>query len=311
MSPPCRTAELPEMPGDAGRPCKNAGVNWDDLRYVLAVGRHGTFAAAGRSLAVDATTVGRKLMAIEEDLATRLFERRADGLVPTHAGQLALSRAAEVEESALALEREVSGHDARIEGPVRLTAIDSFFDGFLLPRLPALWAKHPGLVLSLTSDIRVFDLSRREADIGIRYYKPTQAALVGRKLGTQAAGLYASPALVIDGAPPLIGMPPELDDTKEARALTDHFPRGRIVARANTATHMITLARAGAGIALIDCFAADPDPLLLRVLPEPVLVDELWAVVHVDMHRAPRVRVVMDFLAQVVAADQAVLLGRG
>lgn len=286
------------------------GVNWDDLRYVLAVGRHGTLAGAGRSLAVDATTVGRKLVAIEEEIKARLFDRTTDGFVPTHAGQLALSRAAEIEESALALEREVAGHDARIEGPVRLTAIDSFFDGFLLPRLPALWAKHPALELSLISDIRVFDLSRREADVGIRYKKPTHDSLVGRKLGTQAAGLYASRTLVLDNAPPLIGLPSVFDDAKEARVLHEYFPAGRIVARCNTAAHMITLARAGAGIALIDCFAADSDPLLRRVVPEPVLIDELWSVVHVDMHRSPRVRVVIDFLAQVIAADQALLLGQ-
>lgn len=286
------------------------GVNWDDLRYVLAVGRHGTLAGAARSLAVDATTVGRKLVTIEEALKARLFDRTADGFVPTHAGQLALSRATEIEERALALEREVAGHDARIEGPVRLTAVDSFFDGFLLPRLPALWAKHPGLELSLVSDVRVFDLSRREADVGIRYKKPTQAALVGRKLGTQAAGLYASRALVLDNAPPLISLPQVFEHAKEARVLHEHFPTGRIVARCNTAAHMITLVRAGAGIALIDCFAADPDPLLRRVVPEPVLLDEFWAVVHVDMHRAPRVRVVMDFLAQVIAAEQSLLLGQ-
>lgn len=284
-------------------------MNWDDLRYVLAVGRHGTLAAAGRSLAVDATTVGRKLVAIEEELETRLFDRTADGFVTTHAGQLAMSRAAEVEESALALEREVAGHDARIEGPVRLTAIDSFFDHFLIPRLPALWAKHPGLELSLISDTRVFDLSRREADIGIRYYKPKQPALVGRKLGAQAAAMYASTTFVVGDAPPLIGMPHELDDTKEARSLHEHFPKGRIVARASTAAHMVTLARAGAGIALMDCFAADGDPQLRRVIPEPVLKDEIWAVVHVDMHRAPRVRVIMDFLEKIVAAEQPLLMG--
>jgi len=284
------------------------GVNWDDLRYVLAVGRHGTLAAAARALAVDATTVGRKLVAIEDELEARLFDRRPDGFVPTHAGQLAISRAAEVEDSALALQREVAGHDTRIEGPVRLTATDSFFDGFLLPRLPALWAKYPGLELSLISDNRTFDLSRREADVGIRFYKPKQDSLVGRKLGTAASGLYASPDLVVDDAPPLITVPKEFDAAW--RALYDHFPNGRIVARANTIGHMISLARAGAGIAFIDCVSADPDPQLRRVVPEPILVTELSAVVHVDMQRAPRVRAIMDFLAQVVAANQELLLGR-
>jgi len=298
------------MPRVAGSPCKNAGVNWDDLKYVLAVGRHGTLAAAGRALGVDATTVGRKLLAIEEQLATRLFDRTNDGFVPTHAGQIALARAEEVEDSALAIERELAGHDARVEGPVRITAVDSFFDGFLIPRLPALWARHPGLELTLVSDIRLFDLSRREADIGIRYRKPKQPALVGRKLGMQASALYIATTAELSPTPGLIGFPADASESKEARSLFEHFPKGRIVARANTAAHMTALARAGAGIALVDCFVGDLDTRLRRAVPEPVMTDELWAVVHVDMHRAPRVRAVMDFLAEIVMSSGDVLEGR-
>jgi DNA-binding transcriptional LysR family regulator len=284
-------------------------VDWDDLRYVLAVGRHTTLAAAARELRVDSTTVGRKLVAIEEQLGTRLFERTADGFVPTQTGEIAIARATEVELQTLALEREIAGRDARAEGPVRLTAVDAFFDGFLIAFLPRLWARHPALELTLVSDIRLFDLSRREADVGIRYKKPKDPNLVGRRLGTQASALYAARELVVGDAPPLIGFPAELDATQEARTLVEHFPNGRVVARANTGGHMFGLARAGAGIALLDCYAADLDPALRRVVPEPVLTDELWAVVHVDMHKAARVRAVMDFLAEIVAEEAARLAG--
>ena len=113
-------------------------MKWDDLRFVLAVGRQGTLAAAGRELGVDATTVGRRITVIEEELAARLFDRTQNGFTPTHTGELAVARAAEVERHAVALEREVYGSAARIEGPVRITALDAFFDGFLIPRLPPL-----------------------------------------------------------------------------------------------------------------------------------------------------------------------------
>ncbi len=285
-------------------------MNWDDLRYVLAVGRQRTLAAASRALGVDATTVGRRILAIEEKLGTRLFERTRDGFAPTHTGEIAIARAEEIELHALALKREVEGSDRRVEGPGRITALHKFLEGFIVPRLPRLWEQHPGLELTLVSSMRVFDLSRREADIGIRYSRPTDPDLVGRRLGIQATALYAARDFEIGDAPPLIGFPGELDEIKEARAVRDHFPRGRMVARANTESLMMALVRAGVGVGLIDCFAGDVDPALRRVVPEPAVSDEIWAVVHVDMHRVTRVRAVIDFLTEIVAEEADLLEGR-
>lgn len=292
-------------------------MDWDDLRHVLAIGRGRTLAAAARTLRVDHTTVGRRLMAIEEALGTRLFDRTSEGFLPTAAGAAVLARAAEMEQQALAVEREVRGKDARPEGAVRLTALDSFFDHFLVPRLGGLYARYPAIELTLASDIRLFDLSRREADIGVRYSRPRDPALVGRRLGVQACGLYASHSyLERHGLPDgdgeghaIIGFPQELGESKEARVF-GRFPAARLRVRAHTAGHMLSCARAGLGIALVDCYAADCLPDLARVVPEPVLVDELWAVVHVDMRPSARVRVVLDFLAEIVRREADLLEGR-
>lgn len=290
--------------------CNNAGMDWNDLRYVLAVARRRTLAAAGRDLNVDSTTVGRRLLAIEGQLGTRLFERTSDGFEPTHTGEITIARAEEIEIQTLALLREVEGSDSRIEGPVRITALDMLLDDLIIPRLPQLWTQHPGLELTLVSDIRLFDLSRREADIGIRYSKPTHADLVGRRLGRQATGLYVAREFEIGDSPPLITLPKELAEIKEARALHEYFPRGRIVARANTESHMMALVLAGVGIGLLDCFSADADPRLRRAVADPVLTDEIWAIVHVDMHRAKRVRAVIDFITEIVAEESDRLEGR-
>jgi DNA-binding transcriptional LysR family regulator len=291
-------------------------VNWDDLRFVLAVGRAGTLAAAARDLKVDATTVGRRLIAVEEALGTRLFERTADGLTPTETGETTLARAAEMEEQALALARQVSGKDARPEGTLRLTAIDLFFDAFLIPRLGPFVERYPGIELSLVSDVRLFDLSRREADVGIRAFKPRHPDLVGRRLGTQAIGVYASPAYLAARGPldgdgqVIVGFPAEFADSDEARTLERLLPRARIGYRPNTGGHMVALARAGLGVALLECVAGDAEPGLARAVPEPVMSQELWAVVHADMKRNARTRAMIDYLAELVSANADVLDGR-
>ena len=78
-------------------------MNWDDLKIVLAVGRRLTLAAAGRDLGVDPTTVGRRIVAIEEELGTRLFDRTGAGYAATHTGAIAIAHAEEMELKALAL----------------------------------------------------------------------------------------------------------------------------------------------------------------------------------------------------------------
>ncbi|MHA1552965.1 MAG: LysR family transcriptional regulator [Alphaproteobacteria bacterium] len=286
-------------------------LNWDDLRYVLAVGRRTTLAAAGRDLRVAPTTVGRRILAIEEALGTRLFDRTGEGLKPTHTGRIAMERAEDIELQATALVREVHGSDRRIEGPVRITALDNFVDLIVIPHLSRLFERHPGLEITLVSDMRQFDLPRREADIAIRGAAPTHPDLVGRRLGRQAITLYAARDFDIGDAPPLIGPPRDLDGPGFSDTLLRHFPQGRIVAGANTERHMLELVRAGVGIGLLDCFAGDGDPRLRRAVGEPAMMGKLWAVVHMDMHRTTRVRAVMDFLGEIVALEAGRMEGQG
>lgn len=284
-------------------------MNWDDLRHVLAVGRSGTLSAAGRSLRVDPTTVGRRILAIEAELGSRLFERTGDGYVATHTGHLALAHAEDVERTTLALIRQVEGSDTRVEGPVRITALDALFDHLIIPRLPRLLARHPGLELTFSSNIELVDLSRREADIAIRSRKPSHPDSTGRKLGRLATGAFRAVGLDPGAVPPLIGMSREHDATYFAGLLPRLFPTGTIVARGNSEAHMRGLVRAGIGIGLMDCFVGDADPGLCRVLPEPVEVFETWAEAHVAMFRAPRMQAVIGFLSEVFAEEAALLAG--
>lgn len=286
------------------------GMNWDDLRFVLAVGRSGSLAAAARGLKVDATTVGRRIIAIEADLGTRLFDRTAAGYLPTDAGHKALDHAEAMELATLSLSHQIEGSDQRVEGPVRLAGLDAMFDKLIIPRLPRLLARYPGLEITIASGSDLVDLSRREADIALRAHEPIHPDSVGRKIGRMALGAYAAVGLQLGDTPPLIGLPREYGGKEFAKLLHRLFPEGRIVASGNTEGHLHSLTRAGIGICVLDCFVGDSDPMLRRVLPDPVAFEIAWTETHIAMVRAPRVRAMIDFLATIFAEEAELLEGR-
>lgn len=271
-------------------------MNWDDLKYVLAVARAGSLASASRDLGVDPTTVGRRIVALESHLSTRLFDRMRDGFRPTAAGEIAVARAEEMESQALSLETRLSGSDARVEGPVRLTALDGLIDRLVLPALPRLLTRYPLLNVTVMSGVKTLRLSRREADIALRLSRPTEPDAVIRTIGPFAMATYCAKDSDFGPVPPIISMPQEPDTAGFTGQIARLFPGSRIAMRANTEGHMVTAVRAGLGVALIDCFIGDSDPELRRYWPEVVGTADLLAITHVDVHRTPRVRAVIDFL---------------
>lgn len=285
-------------------------MNWDDLRYVLAVCRTGTLAAAARTMKVDATTVGRRINAIETELNARLFERTASGHVPTVSGHAAIAHAEAIEKATLALVQQIEGSDLRVEGAVRVSGLDAAFDNLIIPRLPLLLNQHPGLEVTFSSNLALVDLSRREADIALRNVQPTHPDSIGRRLGRVAQAAYAARNLTLTEQPPLIALPDEHGETSFSKMLLKLFPDGRIVARGSTESHMYALARSGVGIAVLDCFVGDRDPGLRRVLPDAVASQVVWAETNVAMARAPRIRATLHFLQAVFDEEADVLSGQ-
>jgi DNA-binding transcriptional LysR family regulator len=292
---------------DAGQTCNNAGVtNWDDLRVFLAVRRHGTHAAAARALSVDATTVGRRIAALESALGGRLFRRTRAGLFMTDEGvQLAL-RAERIEREVLESERLLSGH-AAVAGTVRLTASDGILTYVLAPALGELVARHPGLQLELRGDNRALDLSRREADVAVRLARPTESSLVARRLGVARFGLFASESYLARRGRPaseealrtheLLGYEPALDRTPPMLWWLRRAG-GTLRLRSSSTAALAAACVAGQGIALLLVAVARSIPGLVRVLPAAEIPRrELWGVVHADLRRQPRVVAVLDWAA--------------
>jgi DNA-binding transcriptional LysR family regulator len=285
-------------------------MNWDDLKVVLALARAGTLAGAARDRGIDATTVGRRLAAIEASLRARLFDRSSSGYIATEAGHRAIALGEEVERAVRDFQSVIEGTDQRIEGRVRMTGLDAIFNHLVIPRLPRLIDRYPGLEITFSSNLDFVDLSRREADIALRSREPQHPDSVGRRLGTLAQAAYSATSLATGPQPPLIGLPREYDGSDFARILAESFPSGNIVARGSSESHIHELVKAGVGIGILDCFVGDRDPGLHRVLAQPVWTQTVWAEVHVSMSRAPRIRLVMDFLQDVFAAEKELLSGQ-
>jgi DNA-binding transcriptional LysR family regulator len=292
--------------------------DWGDLRYLLAVERAGSFAAAARRLRVDQATVGRRLRALQAAAGTPLLERTSRSLALTEAGRRALAAAEAMDEAALRLERSLEAARPEVAGVLRITATDALATGLLAPRLPALLARHPALRVELHAGNERLSLSRREADLALRLARPVEPTVAARRAGSLGFALYASRVYLRARGRPgaaglrehaLLGYDPDLG-TATATAWVDEVPGGRVVLRASTAAALAAAAAAGLGIAALPCFLADPEPELVRVLPE-VRARELWIAVHADVRRSPRARAGLEFLSGLLAEEAGALRGEG
>jgi DNA-binding transcriptional LysR family regulator len=276
-------------------------MRWDDLRYVLALHRAGTLAGAGRLLHVNTSTVGRRIQELERALGTRLFDRMGGTYRPTPVTKRVVACAEEMELQATALQRQLQGSDSRVEGPVRITALDNFLDYLVVPALPEFLEAYPGLEITLESDLRLLELARGEADIAIRAVKPTHPEMVARPLGNQVTSFYQARGSSWDDRLPLIALPDSPEHAPYNEHLVRQVPTGYVVARANTEGRITEMVRRGIGIGLIDCFVGEGDAALERLPGLGGLESRLWAVTHVEMRRAMRVRLVLEFLTGLVA----------
>jgi DNA-binding transcriptional LysR family regulator len=293
--------------------------DWDDLRFFLAVARHRTMSAAARALRVAQPTVGRRIAALEQRLGAKLFERGGTPWALSPAGQGMLVHAEEMDAQALAAAHLASGRDAGLDGEVRITASEWMIATVLGPRLAPLLTRHSALSIDLVAEARHLNLFRREADIAIRPSRFPQLDIIQRQVAVLGFGLYASDdyvarlgvpdfsagarghSLVLAGAE----MGKTIVDTTWLPAL---FGALRVAARANSRLAMANLAAAGAGIACLPCYLGNVTPGLRRI-PTPTRGPgrQLWLGTHRDARKVRRVKVVVDFIAEVFARLRSAL----
>jgi DNA-binding transcriptional LysR family regulator len=295
-------------------------MDWNDLRFFLAVARSGSLAGAARALSVEHTTVSRRLGALEADLAVRLFARGPAGLALTEGGKAILPAVETVAAQISALERTIAGGDARAAGTVRLTIPESG-NGYFMAKLAALRTRHSDLVIELISDNRPLDLRRGEADVAVRFANSLDQELIVRKAGVAGWSLYASPDYTARKGPvasaddmaghDVIGFAEEMSGVEGATWLRSLRPMANVVMRGNNLTAVARAAAAGIGIAPLPCFAAADEPGLERITREIIGRRDILLVAHPDLVRVSRVRATMDFLLELFTRDAAQWSGEG
>lgn len=288
-------------------------LDWDDLRFFLAIARHGSLSAAAKDLRVAQSTVGRRLASLESSLGVRLLNRTPDGYVATPAGQEVLAKAERLEAEAVSLEREVGGRDTHMSGLVRVTCAESMASHVLAPCLAVLHEKYPDIMVELIPDARELSLSMREAEVSVRLAQSSQHDLVVRRIGTMAFGLYASPAYLEQrGGPDLEGGCPghhivtqlnDIEDATQTGWLADLAPRARIAVQTSSHEAAVTATLHGGGLGCLACVRADREDGLVRLaVPSPVPSSDIWLVAHKDNRRNARIRAVLTHVTEAVKA---------
>ena len=289
--------------------------NWDDLRVFLAVARAGSLSGAARSLGVNHSTVFRRVGAFEELLGVRLFERLPSGYLLTPAGEELREAAQRIEEEILAVGRQLRGQDLRLSGSLRLTTID-MLALWLLPRhLASFRRDYPGIELEVSVSNAALNLTKREADVALRIGNKPPESLVGRRVGRLVFAIY--------GARGCRARRPQKELEKHdwigfdsehaalARRFSEFLPGVQSVYRVNSVAAALAAAAAGVGLAPLPCGIADREALLERLcdLPDSFTLD-LWLLTHEDLRRTARIRAFMDFMAEALAGEAALLEGR-
>lgn len=293
--------------------------DWDDYRHVLAVARHGSLSAAAAALGVSHSTVLRRVAALEEALETRLFDRLPGGYSLTQAGEAVRQAAERMEEARVEADRAVTGRDLRLEGTVRLTLTDTL-DAFLVPPVLAAFREaYPGIAVEAMVSGAAVNLNRRDADVALRPTANPPDSAVGRRIARMNFAIYGSETYLArhgadwrqpghfwiepdDNAPWLVAL---------RQWMRDHLRGHEVVYRTNALLANLHGARAGLGLALLPCYAADIQPELRR-LGEPLaeLSPDLWLLTHADLKRSARIRVFMEFVAERLRRKAAALEGR-
>lgn len=285
-----------------------ADLNWDDLKVFLSVARLESLSNAGRALKMDPATVGRRVNRLEEKLAARLFVKTPQGYAITEAGQVLVDHA-------LAAERAVIGalEDSRdtsnlLTGTIRIGAPDGVAN-YLLPQVvAAICDDNPGLDVQIMALPRVFNLSKREADMAITVSPPETGRLTVQKLTDYHLHLAASrrylerhPVIeTLDdlAAHRLIGYIPDMIFDRELDYLSELGEAAHLSLMSNSFSVQLNWARQGAGICIVHDFAMPTYPDLTKILTEKVsLSRSFYLIRHADDRRVERLNRFADLLA--------------
>lgn len=287
-------------------------MDWDDLRYVLAIARDRTLSRAAETLKATHTTVGRRLKTIEQSLGVRLFDPTPDGYAPTVAGREVIDAAERVEAEMLSLEARVLGQDAQLEGKLRVSTLDLLFRTYHRA-FTSFCERYPKVELTITTSDAEVSLLRREADVAFRLTNTPPEYAIGKRVAEVPFALYASRALVEkvgEGASlskfPFIHWDERLNPRWLDQWIAENAPGARVAVRIDTNMTMLReLVRAGVGAHFLARFEGDSDPTLVRLRDgDPKFNRGLWLLTLNELRTTSRVRAFIEHMEAAVKRSE-------
>ncbi|MFC4348467.1 LysR family transcriptional regulator [Kordiimonas lipolytica] len=295
-------------------------LDWDDLKYFLAMAEQGSLSAAARKLNVSQPTLSRRLTALEENVGAEIFSRTRTGLEMTALGEQMMNHARHMQDDVHAIERLITGHDSSLQGSVIISCTEAIGSLWLVEKLLGFRKQYPGITVDVKVDNAVSDLLRREADIALRMFRPVQNDLICKRTVSMAYGYYAHKDYLAEH-----GTPKSMADMKKfdfilphdeilAYTSTEHrksigAPKGAAF-RSNNLIALAAAVKAGYGIGAYSCLAAANDPDLVRLFDDYVVFSsDIWLVSHTELRRSARIRAMYDYLGDILQDNAAAFAG--
>lgn len=294
-------------------------LDWNSLHFFLELARAGRLEVAAKRLGVNRTTVARRVAGLETEVGSRLFHRDTKGYVLTEIGTKFLACAERIEESFSQLKPSALGDQQKVGGKIRLGTTEGLGCSFIAPNLAEFYRRHPGLEVELVAIPGFVDIFRREADMSITLERPTYGRLILEKLTDYHLCLYARRDY-LENHPRitstkdlaghcLIGYVKDLVFSKQLLYLYEVVPDVHPRFTSTSISAQYELVASGIGVAILPSVMARRNTDLEVVLPEVVKIKRtFWLVTPSDLRHLPHIRVMRDFLKEIVVTNRELLM---
>ena len=296
-------------------------INWDDLKYFLAMAEEGSLSAAARKLKVSQPTLSRRLVSLEEDVGSDIFVRTRSGLEMTPIGERLLDHARHMRDDVYSIERAITGHDSSLKGTVVISCVEMLGADWLVEKTLAFRRQYPGITVDIKVENTTSDLLRREADIAVRMFRPVQNDLIAKRVANMKYGYYATKQYLeefgipkslkdLDGHEFILPHDEILAHTSKYSGRDQHPNEGNIAFRSNSLISLESAVKNGYGIGAYSCLRAQNNPNLVRLFGDlTVYASDIWLVSHAELRRSARIRAMFDFLSEVFKENALALEG--
>ncbi|MEN4981245.1 LysR family transcriptional regulator [Erwinia billingiae] len=267
-------------------------MNWENLRFFVAIARSGTLSGAAKALNVDQATVSRRLMSLEAELGSKLIERLPREARLTAQGQIILAEAVEIEASTFKIERLSVANKQKRE-KVTVSAPPVLAKHFFAANMLKLSQELPGVLISILSDVHFVSLSRLEADLAVRLSPGVKDTDIIKRIGKMDFALYAASRYCHLETPEFwefIAYPERVTNFEHKQWLDKIIGDKRVLCEMADLSHQYETVCSGVGVAGLPCFLADKDKRLVKLeVDELMLSLDIWIAKHPDRRNDPLV----------------------